>query len=111
MEGHLEALAETRGDAGLHAQERDAPVMDVVREPLGSAGDRCDGGAGGALGCAAAGAGDEEVQPEFTEFEEWICVGCSNLELRVASSRSRGDRSGGQRHCHQQRRQPQRHES
>ena len=41
-----------------------------------------------------AGGGDKEVQAEFTEIEQWVCVRCSNLELRIASSRSSRDGCG-----------------
>jgi hypothetical protein len=39
---------------------------------------------------------DVEVQTELTEFEKGVCFRCSNLELRIASTRSIGHRCAGQ---------------
>ena len=59
---------------------------------LFGAGNRSDAWTGGRVNGSAAGAGDKEVPAELAEVEERIGFGGSNLELRITSARSRGDR-------------------
>ena len=106
VKGHLKALAQACGDAGLEAEQRDLLVVVVVWDVLRGAADRGDCRAARGVAYLGAQAGDEQVQPEFTEVEEGIGLRCSNLELRIASSRSLGYCRRRQRHGQHERAQP-----